>query len=463
MKECDNDQKLWKLGKLIKSDWARTASFTPELAKPNNTIATEIPEKQSLLKNSFFPPARQANLDDIQEYTYPTPKEFPEITKREIRTAINTSHPNKAAEEDGLTFRVLQTALNHIEPWVQAIYNACMKLGYCPKHFRHSRTMVLRKPEKDDYTQPKSYRPIALLSTLGKGLEKVIAARLSYLVEEYQLLPKEHTGGRKLSSIENAIHMILKGVHGAWKNRDNQVASLLMLDVKGAFDNVSHARLLHNLRKRGISEKATNWIKSFLDNRSTVIVIPKGESPRYDIETGIPQGSPISPILYLFYNADIADICRHKGHLAPTYIDDVSVLVKGPTAQANCETLREIHTEIQQWAITHASEFGVDKYQLMHFWPNKRIMKKARDNNLDAELDLGTHVVKPTKKARLLGINFDPGLEWTAHIQSLEAKATMKLNGLACCAGSAWGIPYKELRRIYQGMILPTLLFGCSA
>ena len=61
-----------------------------------------------------------------------------------------------------------------------------------------------------------------------------------------------------------------------------------MLNVKDVFDNVLYPRLLYNLRKRDISEKAINWIKSFLDNRLTVIAIPEGESPRYEVEIGIP-------------------------------------------------------------------------------------------------------------------------------------------------------------------------------
>ena len=90
-------------------------------------------------------------------------------------------------------------------------------------------------------------------------------------------------------------------------------------------------------------------------------------------------------------------------------------------------------------------------------------MKRQADNDLNAPLDLGTHIVKPRAAARLLGLTLDPGLEWKDHIESLEAKAISKLNGLASCAGSAWGIPYKGLRKLYQGMILPTLLFGCVA
>jgi hypothetical protein len=83
------------------------------------------------------------------------------------------------------------------------------------------------------------------------------------------------------------------------------VASLLLLDVSGAFDNVSHARLLHNLRKRRIDERIVRWIASFLANRTTVISFDAFESEVYQTTTSIPQGSPLLPILYLYYNADL--------------------------------------------------------------------------------------------------------------------------------------------------------------
>ena len=78
----------------------------------------EISKKQALLKNSFFSPTRQANLDDIEKFNYSSPKEFLIIIEREIRIVINTNHSNKVVEENELTFRVLQTALNHIKTWL---------------------------------------------------------------------------------------------------------------------------------------------------------------------------------------------------------------------------------------------------------------------------------------------------------------------------------------------------------
>jgi hypothetical protein len=106
-----------------------------------------------------------------------------------------------------------------------------------------------------------------------------------------------------MTSTEHAIHMLVEKIHNAWKHKE--VTSLLLLDVSGAFDNVSHPRLLHNLRKRRIDPKTVQWISSFLSNRTTTLALPEFTAEPSEFHTGIPQGSPLSPILCLFYNADL--------------------------------------------------------------------------------------------------------------------------------------------------------------
>ena len=185
MKKCDSNRKLWELKMLIKNDWIKKATFTFELTKFNNIIIIEISEKQTLLKNNFFSSTRQTNFDDIERFNYSFFKKFFIIIEKEIRIAINTNHLNKIVEDDELTFRVLQITLNHIKIWLQIIYNAYIDLRYCFKHFRHSKTMILRKFDKNDYIQFKTYRSIVLLNALEKRLEKIIITRLNYLIEKY--------------------------------------------------------------------------------------------------------------------------------------------------------------------------------------------------------------------------------------------------------------------------------------
>lgn len=119
-------------------------------------------------------------------------------------------------------------------------------------------------------------------------MDSIIAKRISYVTEAYQLLPSTHIGGRKGRSTDHTLHVIIEKIHKAWNSPDPQMASLLLLDVSGAFDNVSHVRLLHNLRKRRIDKRTVRWIASFLADRSTVISFDAFRSEVYKTNTGIP-------------------------------------------------------------------------------------------------------------------------------------------------------------------------------
>lgn len=227
--------------------------------------------------------------------------------------------------------------------------------------------MVLRKPGKDDYSNLKNYRPIALLSTIGKALESVIAGRISYLVEEFGLLLQNYIGGRRGRSCNHALHLLLERTHAAWRAGDI-IATLLTLDVSGAYNNVVHRRLIYNLRKQRIPREIVNWITSFLADRKTAILLAEGLGKVYSMATGISQGSPLSPILYLFYNADMIEglITTNKKALVVGYMDDVCILTWSKTVRENYALLHRIHARAEAWEATHASKFSPVKYGLIN-------------------------------------------------------------------------------------------------
>jgi predicted HD phosphohydrolase len=96
-------------------------------------------------------------------------------------------------------------------------------------------------------------------------------------------------GGRKMRSTEHALHAVTHKIYEAGSQSTGQVASLLLLDVSDAFDNVSHARLLHDLRKRRVDKKTVKWMASFVSNRRTSIALDGFRSTAYQINTGIPR------------------------------------------------------------------------------------------------------------------------------------------------------------------------------
>lgn len=446
---------IWKIAKwAARRQTASPASVTPALRGADGSLVTDVEDKADLLRTSFFPPPVQANLSDTSGYQYPEPCSLPPITEPEIERAVRRASPNKAPGTDGITNNVLQKVLDLILPTLYRLFNASWSMGYYPQHFRQSITVVLRKPGKEDYSQPKAYRPIALLNTIGKALEAVVGTRLMFLAEKFNLLPFSHVGGRKMASTEHAIHSLLTRIHQAWDR--GQVASLLLLDVSGAYDNVSHPRLLHNLRKRKIDATTANWIASFLNDRTTTLILPEFTGQATKISAGIPQGSPLSPILYLFYNADLLEACANDKVDTMGYIDDVSLLATGTTPQHNTLALKLAHREAHKWARKHGSVFATSKYTLVHFARNSYV-------NTRHPLRLPEITITPVTSCKYLGLQIDNRLTWKDHVQRIQQKASQRLIALSSLASSSWGADLRTLRQVYQAMLLPQMLFGCSA
>ena len=138
-------------------------------------------------------------------------------------------------------------------PLYQAIAElttACWQLGTYPKQFKSARTVTLRKPDKAPYNEPGAWRPIALLSTIGKIMEALLARRIRDFAERECLLPDAQMGNRPGRSVDTALELLLEQIHTTW--HAGGVATVLSLDISGAFDTVNHLRLLNELRTKGL-------------------------------------------------------------------------------------------------------------------------------------------------------------------------------------------------------------------
>jgi ribonuclease HI len=455
---AESPEKIWRLAKWARTRGIEAPRITPAIRHPTTLHEiTEPEDKADLFRDTFFPTPPEADLRDIQDTQYNGQIALPPVTEKEVREAIRTASPLKAPGPDGIINKALQAGAELIVVHLTRIFNQSLHLGHCPAHFRKSTTVVLRKPGKDNYTVPKAYRPIALLNTIGKIMDAVIARRLSYLAETRHVLPAAHLGGRKRRTTEHALHAVTRKIQEAWNRKPSQVASLLLLDVSGAFDNVSHTRLLHNLRKRRIDETTVRWIASFLNDRHTSITIDGYQSKEYATNTGIPQGSPLSPILYLFYNADLIDECNGESNTMSTgYIDDVGILTWGKTTEETCNTLSRVLEKAQRWATTHASVFAPDKFQLTHF---TRSLTRI-DTKRPIQTEWGE--VKPKATCKYLGLTMDTKMRWKEHIEEIRQRATKTVTALSCLGGSTWGVGLIDMRKIYKGTALPQMMYASS-
>ena len=169
----------------------------------DKTTTNNLKKKVKIFKKTFFPAPPNANLTYIQDFIYLTKIDIPAIADTKIENVIFRPVLNKTPGIDGISNWILGKIISLILQHLHKVFHDCVNLAYYSHHFKKSITIVLQKPSSEklyNYTSARAYRLIALLNTLGKALESVLATRLSYLVETYELLP--HTNiGRKISLV----------------------------------------------------------------------------------------------------------------------------------------------------------------------------------------------------------------------------------------------------------------------
>lgn len=290
--ENATEQTVWQANRYASSLPENSQpSHTPDLSTPGGGTASTNADKCSAFIHQFFPDPPPADLHDTLNFTYPESLPNVDITDAEVRTGIENLSPYKAPGLSGIRNIALLKCKGALVPLLTKIFNASLRLQYFPEYWRKFVTIFLRKPGKPDYTILKAYRPIALGDTIGKIAESVIASRLSSLAEQHALLPDTHFGGRPGRTTTDAVLYGLQRIKDA--ARKGQVTSVLFLDISQAFPSVSHARLLHNLRKRAVPDAIVNWIASFLTDRTTTLKFDDYTSELRHASVGVPQGSPL--------------------------------------------------------------------------------------------------------------------------------------------------------------------------
>ena len=278
-----------------------------------------------------------------------------------------TSSPKKAPGPDGLSFLIIQHAYQAIPDLFHTVYSILINQEYHPICWRQGTGAIMKKEDKSDYSVPKAYRMITLLNYLDKISEKIMTTRLSYWAETTNLLYHKQMNGRKQRSAIDAAMCLTHDIQQALNN--NNVLSALFLNVKDAFDHVSLNQLLKVMQKLHLPKTVLKWVQCFLTNRSIVLAFDEERNQSQNVNSGISQDSSISPMLFLIYIRFLFTKInnKHTQLKLPSYIDDVSIIVEGKTAEENSKTLKLVTKTAFQWAEKNAVTFNDSKSELIHF------------------------------------------------------------------------------------------------
>ncbi|KAJ5471428.1 hypothetical protein N7530_008785 [Penicillium desertorum] len=445
---ADNDN-IWKAAKYLKSGEDAAFGKLPQLVRADGTTTTDHQEQAEELLSKFFPPLPDV-IDDEGTRPQREPVGMPAISLEEVERQLFAAKSWKAPGEDGLPAIVWKMTWPTVKHRVLDLFQASLEEGILPRQWRHAKIIPLKKPNKENYTIAKAWRPISLLATLGKILESVVAERISHAVETHGLLPTSHFGARKQRSAEQALVLLQEQIYTAWRGR--RVLSLISFDVKGAYNGVCKERLLQRMKARGIPGDLLRWVEAFCSERTATIQINGQVSEVQSLpQAGLPQGSPLSPILFLFFNADLVQRQVDSQGGAMAFVDDFTAWVTGPTAQSNREGIEAIINEALDWEKRSGATFEADKTAIIHFAP------KAY------KLDQGPCTIKgqtvaPKDHVKILGVLMDTKLKYKEHIARAASKgleAAMELRRLR-------GLSPATARQLFTSTVAPVMDYASN-
>jgi len=373
--------------------------------------------------------------------------EWPSLTQEEVKRACTSKIKGKTPGPDLITQDIIVQAYLAVPHIFYIVYSILINQGYHPKIWKQATGFILKKPKKPDYSKPKAYRVISLLNCLGKVSERILAQRLSFLAETTSLLHNSQIGSRLYKSAIDAALVLQNEVE---VNKANKLkTSVLFLDVKGAFDHVAKNRLLQVLVQLKLPICLVLWVKSFVEDRIIRLSFNNETEAFQPLNTGIPQGSPISPILFLIY---IRDLFMSQSIKPLSYMDDISLIAASKSFKTNIKILEREATKLVELGTEYCISFDIEKTELIHF-------SNSKNDTLLLTLPNKT-VLAPSRLVRWLGIYFDSSLKFKEHRSIRTSEGKQMLNRLNRLTTVTKGLSSFAIRQLYLACITSVTDYG---
>ena len=414
-----------------------------------NTV--NFKEKCSAFLRVLFKKPPQSTAVSWENYTEDSSWEWPELAEDEIKNAILTSSIKKAAGPDGISFLIVQKAFETIKYRFISLYQKLIKYRYHPVCWKEAVRVILKKAGRKA-SIPKSYRVVSLLNCLGKISEKIVATRLAYLANTTNILYFDQLGGRKQTSAVDAAMSLVHDIQLA--KHEGKMTSALFIDIKGAYDHVSANQLLKICQELGLPKNLCFWIESFLRNRSIQLAFDGEKQEKTQVEIGIPQGSPVSPILFLIYIRDLFSGIEGIEVRKPSYVDDIGLIASSTSLERNCNILQNAAERLFQAGSSRLVQFDMEKTELIYFYL-KRFIK-----NEDFSIRLQDQIIEPKSLVKWLGFWFDSKLSFKKHVEIKIANATRVFHQIARLSNTERGLSFQAIRQLYIACITSVADYG---
>jgi hypothetical protein len=339
---------------------------------------------------------------------------FVEINTDFVKKVL-TSLP-KQSKNDILSFdtRLLNLTADIISPTLTFIINMSLKLGFVLDDWKIASVTPAYKG-KGSVSEENSYRPLSVISYIAKLSEKCVHLQLIKYLHNHKFISIDQYAYLKNHSTQLCLHRLIDDVLENINHKEH--SALCFLDIKKCFDTINHDLLLYKLEKYGIRNNELNWFKSYLSNRSQVVINNGKKSDNCILNIGVPQGTILGPVLFLLYINDLSNsVCNANINI---YADDVVVYCSHTNMNQLQVLMQNVMDSVYKWYKVNKLALSTEKCSTMVIKSNPNVTID------DFIIRLGNSVLTQVKSMKYLGVVIDEKLKWNEQLTSITKKANI--------------------------------------
>lgn len=396
--------------------WGTAYRMVMSKVKGKRSPALTCPVMMRAIVEELFPNSPEVATDIAwqNEEVY-----VPPLLTDELLKACAKIGNNKAPGPDGIPNRALKAAVKKRPVLFAGTMQKCLDEGVFPEQWKVQQLVLLPKGNKPP-GEPSSYRPICLLDTMGKILERVIYNRLLAVVEEKGILSSNQYGFRKHRSTVDAIKTVVDAAAaaidgGRWRGGTMEYCAVITLDVRNAFNTARWSFIKSALARAGVPRYLRRIISSYLSKRRLKYWTCEGWK-YYWVTEGVPQGSVLGPLLWIIMYNGVLQLRLPKGVKIVGFADDIAIVVVAKQIQEVETAANEAIRLVREWLQKASLSLADHKTEAVLITGRKTVEHMT--------VQVGDQSIASSESLKYLGMMIDNRLSYKKHIEYVSEKAS---------------------------------------